>query len=146
VSGPILVGYDGHEAANRALARGLEVARDSGQRLVVLAVYEMPLDPSEPQYFGTLDDSRPLQLPSEPPPAIASVLARAKEEIGGQTATAELAWAAGDPADEIMRAARERNASLIVVGSHHHSLLGRFFGADVADSVRADAGCEVEVV
>ena len=146
MSGPIIVAFDGHEAAERALARAVDEARSSQRRLIVLAVYEMPLDPAEPQVFGTLDDSRPLMLPHQAPPEAAAVLERARERIERDGAAADFVWAAGEPAEEIIRAARDQKASLIVVGTHHHSMLGRLFGEDVAGSVRHEARCEVEVV
>ncbi len=144
--GPILVGYDGSDASERALARALDEAGASRRELVVLAVYELPLDPAEPQYFGTLDDSRPLLLPEQPPPPTEEVLARARATLEAKGSQAELAWAAGQPAEEIVRAARDRSASLIVVGSHHHSLLRRLLGEDVAAAVRHDAHVDVLVV
>jgi nucleotide-binding universal stress UspA family protein len=49
----------------------------------------------------------------------------------------------GDPARAIVGAASDRRAALIIVGSHHHSLLGRLLGSDVAGEVRREAGCDV---
>ena len=54
-------------------------------------------------------------------------------------------WAAGEPANEIVEVAKDREAMLIVIGSHHHSRLARIFSEDVAASVKRDAGCDVIV-
>ena len=142
----IVVGYDGGDAAGRALDRAIEEARGSHGRLFVLAVAEMPLNPQRPQNFGTLDDSPAQLLPLEEPPALEPVLNRARERLAPAGVHADYAWSAGEPAGEIVGAARERGAALIVVGRHHHSLLGRFFGGDVATAVQREAGCPVIVV
>ena len=59
---------------------------------------------------------------------------------------ADYVWAPGEPARLIVNVAKDRGASTIVVGHHHHSMLGRLFGTDVAADVRRDADCEVVVV
>ena len=52
----ILVGFDDSDAARRALDRAIAEARERNARLVVLSVFEMPLDPQVDRFFGTLDD------------------------------------------------------------------------------------------
>ena len=54
-------------------------------------------------------------------------------------------WSLGDPASEIVRIADEVDACAIVVGTHHHSALSRFFGGDVAASVVRHAHRDVVV-
>jgi nucleotide-binding universal stress UspA family protein len=142
----ILVGYDGLDAADRALARAVDEARAGGAKLVVLAVSEMPLNPEGPQNFGTLDDSPATMIPLTEPPELASVLGRAQERVEAAGLQADYAWAAGEPAQEIVVAARERGADLVVVGHHHHGLMGRLFGEDVAAGVKRAADCEVIAV
>jgi nucleotide-binding universal stress UspA family protein len=142
----IVVGYDGTEAAERALDRAIEEVRDAGGSLVVLAVVEMPLNPEGPQNFGTLDDSPARMIPLAEPPELEPVLARGRERVEAAGLKADYVWAAGTPAQEIVVTARERDADVIVVGRHHHSLLGRLFGTDVAASVQREAGCDVIAV
>ena len=60
--------------------------------------------------------------------------------------TADYLWAAGEPANEIVAVARERHADVVVLGTHHHSLLSRLLGTDVAAEVKRSAGCDVIVV
>lgn len=141
----IVVGYDGAEPARRALDRAIEEARNAPARLLVIAVEEMPLNPEGPQSFGTLDDSPARMIPLVEPAELEPVLAGAKERIEAAGLTGEYVWAAGEPAGAIVGAARERGAKLIVIGSHHHGLLARVLGPDIATQVKRDAGCDVIV-
>ena len=141
----VLVGYDGKEPARRALDRAIEEATASRAVLVVLAVAEMPLNPEGPQNFGTLDDSPARMIPLVEPPELEPVLAEARQRVEAAGLTADYTWAAGEPADAIVGAARDRGAELIVIGSHHHSRLARILGPDVATQVKRDAGCDVIV-
>jgi nucleotide-binding universal stress UspA family protein len=59
---------------------------------------------------------------------------------------AEFAWSAGDPSAEIVGAARDQGADLVVLGEHHHSGLGRLFGSDTAAEVEGELGANVVVV
>ena len=59
----IVVGYDGEDAADRALDQAIEQARDHHAKLLVASVAEMPLNPEGPQNFGTLDDSPAQMIP-----------------------------------------------------------------------------------
>jgi nucleotide-binding universal stress UspA family protein len=53
---------------------------------------------------------------------------------------------AGDPAEVIIEVAQARNASLIVLGEHHHSLFAALVGADVSGEVKRRSGADVLVV
>ena len=65
----ILVGYDESDASARALERAADEAVSRSERLIVLAVFELPLDARDPQQFGTAGDSAPITGPfAEPPP------------------------------------------------------------------------------
>jgi nucleotide-binding universal stress UspA family protein len=84
-------------------------------------------------------------IPLVEPAELEPVLAEARERIDAAGLTGEYMWAAGEPASAIVGAARDRGAELIVIGSHHHGLLARVFGPDVATEVKRDAGCNVIV-
>lgn len=142
----ILVGYDDKEPSRRALQHAIEEAKRDGARLVVLAVEELPLNPQGLQNYGTLDDSPPVMLPVDPPDDIEAALDRAQEAVRASGIEADYAWSAGDPSAEIVAAARDHGASLVVLGEHHHSALGRFFGSDTAAEVEGELGSNVVVV
>ncbi len=142
----IVVGYDADEPAKRALERAIEEAKAAHARLLIVAVEVMPLDPYAPATFGTLDDSPPTLAPFVEPPALRGVTAEAMSRAEAEGVPAEYVWAVGDPARSIVDAARDNGASKIIVGSHHHSLLQRLLGQDVAAAVEHDANCDVIVV
>jgi nucleotide-binding universal stress UspA family protein len=139
----VLVGYDDSAAAGRALDRAIAEARENGAGLVVVAVEELPLDPTGMQNFGSLDYSPPDATALGPPADIQDLLARARTVIEAAGLDAEYVWAAGSAATTIVDAARDSGADLIVLGEHHHSFLGRMFGGDVAAEVERRAGARV---
>jgi transposase-like protein len=60
---------------------------------------------------------------------------------------AKLATAtAGDPGREIIDLAKDRSASLIVIGGHHEGFFRRTFAMSIQDEVKKHADCEVIVV
>lgn len=142
----ILVGYDDKAPAKRALERALAEAKERGAHLLVVTVLELPLDPNAPRNFGTLSDGPAARAGAGLPAALEPAVAHASERIAAEGARAELLWAAGNPAEVIVKAAQERQASLIVLGAHHHSIFGGLMGADVAEEVRRRAGADVLVV
>lgn len=141
----VIVGYDGSEASDRALGAAADAAREHQERLVVLAVFDLPLDPRDPRNFGT-PANEPRDGPLHAPPSVVEALDKAESALVDAGVTADYIWAPGEPANLIVNTARARKARLIVVGTHHHGLLSRVFGADVAGDVRREADCEVLVV
>lgn len=142
----VLVGYDDSAAAGRALDRAIVEARDGGAKLVVVAVEDLPLDPTGMQNFGSLDYSPPDATALGPPADLQGVLARARTVIEAAGLDADYVWAAGSAATTIVDAARDNGADLVVLGEHHHSFLGRMFGSDVAAEVERRVGARVVVV
>jgi nucleotide-binding universal stress UspA family protein len=143
--GPIVVGYDDKPPAWLALERAITVAKSSGAELVVVAVEEMTFDPEGPQSFGAVD-SPPEMIPLVAPADVEAVLERARERVADSGVAADFVWAAGEPAAGIVGVARERHASLVVLGSHHHGVMGRLFGADVAAEVKRELGADLVIV
>ena len=146
MTGPVVVGYDDHDAAKRALERALAEAKAAHARLVVVSVVELPLDPEGPQNFGTLDDSPARMIPLVVPDELEPVLAHARDRVAAEGVSADFLWAAGDPANVIVDVARDRRASLVVVGTHHHGFLAKLVGSDVAEEIKRHAGADVLVV
>ena len=140
----VLVGFDDSAAAGRALDRGIEEARARHSRLVVLSVFEVPLDPQVDRYGGTLDDIADWEgQPIAPPPELVGLLAQARERVEGAGLRADFMWAAGEPGRAIVDAARDARADVIVLGEHHHGFLAGLLGTDVAAEVERELGSSV---
>jgi nucleotide-binding universal stress UspA family protein len=140
----ILVGYDGSDGARRALERAITEAHESRGRITVLSVANVPLDLDVSRNFGTLDDiSADEGKPLQAPPEVVAHLTEAGERLASAGLEANLTWTAGNPGRAIVETAKQIRANVIVLGEHHHGLLGSLFGADVDAEVQREAGCEV---
>ena len=145
MSGPIVVGYDGSEAAEPALARAIEEASAAGASVVVVSVAEMPFDPEAPMNYGTYTD-RPAGVPIYEPAEQEEILGAARARLDAAGVRADYVWEAGDVATALVREAKDRGAAAIVLGKGHHGRLGRWLGTDVAQEVERSAECPVIVV
>jgi len=139
MAGTILIGFDETDVAARALDRAIEEAKTTGDRLVVLAVKDMPFDPEGPQSFGDLTGEAQM-IPLVEPPDLEAILAKAKTKVDTAGVTADYVWAAGNVSEKISSAARDRGARLVVLGAHHHGFFGRLLGTDVAAQVERELG------
>lgn len=143
----VLVGFDASAAASRALDRGIEEARARNVPLVVLSVFEVPLDPQVDRYFGTLDDIADWEgRPIDPPPELVGLLEQARDRVEAAGLRADFRWAAGEPGRAIADAARDARADLVVLGEHHHGFLAGLLGTDVAAEVERQLDSAVVVV
>jgi nucleotide-binding universal stress UspA family protein len=145
VSGPYIVGYDGSDAAEPALARAIEEASAAGASVVVVSVAEMPFDPEAPMNYGTYTDA-PAMPPLYEPAEQEQVLGGARARLEAAGVDADYVWEAGDVATALVREAKDRGAAAIVLGKGHHGRLGRWLGTDVAQEVERSADCPVIVV
>ena len=115
----ILVGYDGSEAAQRALDAAASLA-GYGSALAVVTVRRNG--------------------------SSAAVLNDARERLLGRLVRATYLEPAGDPAEKLIEAARELDADLLVVGRRDQSTLQRLVLGSVSAKVVSDAPCDVLVV
>jgi nucleotide-binding universal stress UspA family protein len=130
----IVVGYDGSEAAKRALERATTIAGES-KRIVVVAAAESRagagitegahLDPSEVERRR-----RDLE--------------EAKAYLSGRGIEAETIEAQGDPGDVVVEMAKD--ADLAIVGSRGLNPLQRLLMGSVSSKVVHRAECDVLVV
>ncbi len=130
----VVVGYDGSDAARRALARlpGLTI---SCQRVLVVAVApEMHSAAMGCELAGRdLDPDR--------------LLADAREALDGcEDSTIETRAAVGDPAVVLTDVAREVDAQLLILGRRGGDFVARTLLGSVAERVVKHAPCDVLVV
>jgi nucleotide-binding universal stress UspA family protein len=134
--GTIVVGYDGSDAARRAVLRAGEVAAGDGQ-VVVVTVASAGLPP------GLEDPATEASSADE----AATLLHEARELLrnGHECLAVTTHSETGDAADALIRAAREAGAELIVVGAHGRSFVARALLGSVAEKLVKRAPCDVLV-
>lgn len=139
----ILLAIDGSDPSQIAVD---EVARrpwPSPSSVCILCVIQPYAPPAAEVVLAaaTIDDIQQRQS------AEAERLAReAGERIAGPGLSVETSVRQGDPRTQIVNAADEWNADLIVVGSHGRTGLERLLLGSVAQAVVAHAHCSVEVI
>lgn len=135
----ILVALDGSAGSRRALMAGIDLARKYDARLHVLSVEERL--PAYAATVGEVEEAR-----QEQNSYFENVQGEAMElaRTHGLVITGEIR--AGHEADVIVRYANEEGFDLIVLGTHGHSLVRRFFLGGTTDKVTDHAPCTVMVV
>ncbi|HEX4802302.1 MAG TPA: universal stress protein [Myxococcaceae bacterium] len=133
-----LLAYDGSEAAKKALERCVEILPIGSAALHVVAVGRVP------EYAETQDEVEEAREQAE-----AFYRKRLEEALAflksrSVAATTHVAY--GKPSEQILRAAEEVQADLIVLGAHaHHPVRRRLLGG-TADKIVDHAECSVLVV
>jgi nucleotide-binding universal stress UspA family protein len=138
----ILFATDGSPSARKALGEAIELAQETGWKLRVLTVWQMPLVTgygfAPAAYVPELAETEKEHAAQVAHAAVA-VAARA-----GVAATAEIRE--GLAADEICTAAAEEGARLIVMGAHGWGAIKRVLFGSVSTHVLHDAPCPVLIV
>lgn len=133
----IVLGYDGTEASERALARAGDIAVAFGSNVIVTSVSTRLGGAAHAG--GSVD-------PTDPPEAHESMLDGATKELADRGVQAESVLAMGDAADAILELAEQRGADLIVVGTREPGFFERLMGHSVSESVERHARCDVLIV
>jgi nucleotide-binding universal stress UspA family protein len=127
----ILVGYDGSEAAKRALGVAARLAGKNGHVVVANVSPALQFGLPNPVW---IDEQEPLLDEAT------AILAEAG------LADAETLSPLGDPIDGLLAAAKDADADLLVVGTHGRGAAGRFIAGSVSVGVARKAPCDVLVV
>ena len=129
---PVVLGYDGSEAARRALLRAAEAAGSGGRVVVVTAV--QPADALAQEQEMGFPLAEPEQLIDE-----ASALLQAHDlAVSARLEVAE-------PTEALLATARETDAALIVVGARGDSYLARALRGSVGERLVGRAPCDLLV-
>jgi nucleotide-binding universal stress UspA family protein len=153
----IVVGYDGSEAADRALRRAAAIAEAFSARLVVVSVEGSsyvpasalepaaaaglappatgPLAPGGLAPGGTVPLPETAPGPPEPEELARRQLERARMSLVGRNIEADYVVELGEPAERLLELADQRDADLIVVGSREHGFVERLLGRPVDEVV-----------
>jgi nucleotide-binding universal stress UspA family protein len=132
----IVVGYDGSEAAKRALAHAVALAGPDDV-VVVVAVAEIHARPVLTE--GALLDPSEIQQRQHD-------LEEAKAFLAEREVQADVVLGQGDPATVITELAKERDADLIVVGRRGLNPIERLLLGSVSSKVVQRADRDVLVV
>jgi nucleotide-binding universal stress UspA family protein len=142
----IVVGYDGSEASQLALARVAELAPLLQARVIVTSV-ETPVVTDGglmPAPAGNVDLD--LDFHEREHRERRRLLAEAQSYLDERGIAAEVAPAVGPPVDEIIEVAEQHDADLIVVGTHEPGFLERLLRGSVSQGVARRARCDVLIV
>jgi nucleotide-binding universal stress UspA family protein len=134
----ILVAVDGGAPATRAAATAHALAVDLKAKLRLFHAVELPA--KEAHDAISSEDAR-RQSDRESREIIANLIGMLSHDL-----RPEGLWRIGDAANEILRAAGEWNADLLVLGSHGRDGVARMILGSVAEKVMRRASCPVLVI
>jgi nucleotide-binding universal stress UspA family protein len=138
---PIVLATDGSASAEQATKFAVELAREAGAKLLVVAAWEASLTVYQYAPNGPLPEVERAER-HRATEAARKTSEHAKEEgVEAETVVRE-----GDPVDIVSDTARDADASLIVVGSHGWGALRRLVFGSVSTSLLHHAPCPVLVV
>ena len=149
----IVVGYDGTAPAEHALRRAAEYARAFAAKVVVVSVAPpQPLaEVGAPGAFGLMPyGAYPIGDPGQLVERDEQQWEQHRERVRALFADADLqvdfAGVAGEPAQELVDAAEQHQAELIIVGTREPGFLERLLGGSVSQDVARRARCDVLIV
>jgi nucleotide-binding universal stress UspA family protein len=140
----IVVGTDGSQTANKAVAQAAELAASVSSELLIVSAFE-PVSGSRLREEASQapDDVRWMVNPRED---VDATLGGAVEVAEQQGVTTRVFARQGDPADAILDVAEEEHADLIVVGNKGMTGAKRFLLGSVPNKVSHHAPCSVLIV
>lgn len=133
----IVLGYNESEGVGHTLERAAQLAKALGAELIVTSV--APVMTNIGRSAGPVD-------PTDTPSDHVEELNHAKAYLEREGVQADYVPGLGHPAETIAELAKERDADLVVLGTHEPGLLGRLFGQSVSESVAHKVQCDVLIV
>jgi nucleotide-binding universal stress UspA family protein len=138
-SGPILVPLDGSDLAERALPYAVALAEALRTSLVLVTAWQ-----GTDSELGVSFPKMALEIESKAREYYAQYLDRTKSGIA--TVPVETQVRGGDAGDEIIAAARETQARLLVIATHGRSGVGRWLYGSTAGRLLREAPAPVVAV
>jgi len=142
VPNTIVVGTDGSETAERAVAKATALAKALGAKLIIVSAYNNRA-PSGVAGAGIDIDSGWVAAGQSAAEAVA------KGSAGGaETAGADVSYraVAGDPAEVLLQVTVDEDADLLVVGSKGMHSTARFLLGPIANKVSRRVPCDLLIV
>ena len=131
----ILIAVDGSEVSQRALERVATFMREEAEVALVTVARPIYRDPRYTGYADPTDEEEQRKV---------LFAARDLLERAGIAATGLAP--VGDPADEILKAAKQVDAELIVMGARSLGTIERLVLGSVSTKVMHEASCDVLIV
>jgi nucleotide-binding universal stress UspA family protein len=151
----ILIAYDGSACADNAIEDMLRAGLPSEAEALVMSVEEEWMPPPPISSYELVGGVFPQgNLGVRTAPELTEQVDITQElALKAKARVQELfpAWnvmefsCTGSPATEILKKADDWNSDLIIVGSHGHTALGRFFFGSVSHKILTEAHCTVRV-
>jgi nucleotide-binding universal stress UspA family protein len=136
VAPSVVVGFDGSDAAERALERAAALAWTDRRLVVVTARPTTAQSPLSPEPI--LDAPSPIEQ--------RDLLQRSRTLLERRGVDASFVAMDDDPAEALLRVARSEHATLIVVGQTGAGYVTRALLGSTAENVLRHAPCDVLVV
>jgi nucleotide-binding universal stress UspA family protein len=141
----IVVGTDGSDTAQTALAQAIGLARQSGARLQIVSAYEPVSD--QRLRNEQIEVPKDLEWMVNPRGDVLQMLDAAREQaVKAGVGEVETFARQGDAADAILDVAEEQRSDLIVVGNKGMTGAKRFLLGSVPNKISHHAPCSVLIV
>ena len=140
----ILYATDFSKASARALDEAVKLARQNDAELVVLHVIEPVTAYVTGEDFGSA--GLYMKLEETTKKEAESSMHRLMDKLQKSKVKAKSLLLKGTPHDQIVKAAKSRNADMIVIGTHGRTGLSKLFMGSVAGKVVSTASCPVLTV
>jgi nucleotide-binding universal stress UspA family protein len=140
----IIVGVDGSDHSRLALAWAMREAKQHHVSLTVMTVRPAPVRPATRIFWAVPDLPDNSHDPELARKAIQEFVDKVANEIGETGPDVTVSVAAGDPAEELVKASRD--ADMLVVGSRGSGGFARLLMGSVSSQVTHHAACPVVII
>ncbi len=142
----ILVPHDFSSCANHAAALARDVARTTGARLILVHIAEVPTGLGADTAIMPETGGAPIKLRDYAVQGAEERLEDLASRLRKDDMAVAIAVAIGNPVDEILRAAADAGADLIVMGTHGRTGLRHLITGSVTEKVVRHASVPVLTV